>query len=76
MKIRKVIIGLISRILQIKNHSSVLLCTFGFRKDGGAILTLLINDTDYKTVELDPRDIKSMYSKVQMAERGLFDKMK
>ncbi len=52
----------------------VIFCSFGFREDGGAILTLLVSGTDYTTIELDPKDIKSMYSTLEMAESGLFKK--
>ncbi len=52
----------------------VIFCSFGFRKDGGAILTLLVDDKDYTTIELGPKDIESMYSTLQMAKKGLFEK--
>jgi hypothetical protein len=56
------------------NEELALFCSFGFRRDGGAVLTLLINNKDYATIELEPKDIRSMYSTLQMAEAGLFDK--
>lgn len=45
--------------------------SFGFRRDGGAILNLLVNGEYYTTIELEPKDIKAMYTTVQMAEKGL-----